>query len=349
MKSREPTSQPKLQPEQSSKSKPELPISFWADLRQSIQKKRSEWRAKSRARLEKSFRSNRISQLPRGITPVIPTLPKSEALEQGFHALRSWAILIGISLLLLITGVQFGGRYGLVLGFIATLALNIWTLLIYPGRLIRQFSTWELSGRDAWGILEAVHSAAQSAHIHAPRVFLYDSDSFLSISIGVVPSRSYIFFSHGLVERLSKEELNFLISFETAKIASQWTANATIAMGMAELVSVRGFPFFTKLILRMARNPKLTFKLDEWTAAHGGSREKWAQTLWNLGSILAYGAERLPISHAGLQTLCVYEIFHKPKSPTSSGVLTHLTIPKYEHLFPGVRTRVGALIDRFPP
>lgn len=349
MKNRESqsVSQPASQPK--SQSQPESPSSFWVDLRRNFQKKRSEWRTKSRARLQKSFRSNRISQLPRGITPVVPTLPKPEALEQGVHALRSWALLIGISLILLIAGVQFGGRYGLVLGFIATLALNIWTLLIYPGRLLRQFSTWELSGRDAWGILEAVHSAAQSAHIHAPRVFLYDSDSFLSISVGVVPSRSYIFFSHGLVERLSKEELNFLISFETAKIASQWTANATIAMGLAELVSIHGFPFFTKLILRMAQNPELTFKLDEWTAAHGGSREKWAQTLWNLGSILAYGAERLPISHAGLQTLCVYEIFHKPQSPTSSGVLTHLTISKYEHLFPGVRTRVGALIDRFPP
>ncbi len=328
---------------------PQTEPSIWSDLQRYLRLKRAEWRAKNRERFTRSVRGTRISQLPRGFGPTAVTPPKPEALEPGFDGLRIWILLFLVSAVFLIAGVQFGGRFGLVVGFIATLALNLWILFISPAQIVRDISTWELDGRDPWGLLEAAREAAHMAHIPAPRISLSDTDQFFSLSVGLSSTRSMIILSHGLVERLSPEERRLIIAFETAKIASQWTASATAASGLARLLNIPGFSLFTMWALRLSLGGGRILKLDEWVAAHGESRELWARTLWTLDSMMASKPRRFPMSQAGLQTVFTSEIFLGMRRGAAWGSLTEIRSSRYEKSLPGVRTRIGALIDRFPP
>ncbi len=340
---------------------------LWSDIQRYIRTRHAEWRQRQRDRFSRTVRGVRISQLPRGFGPKSIATPKPEALEPGFDALRVWFLLFALSATTLVAGVQFGGRFGLVLGFIATLVLNLWILFLSPSHMIRGLISWELEGRDTWGLLEAAREAAHLAHIPAPRIALADTDQFFAMSVGLSSTRSTIILSHALVEKLSPEERRLVVAFETAKIACQWTASATAARGLARLFDWPGTSFVPIWILRLSLGKGRILKIDEWVASHGESRELWARTLWTLDSMMAAKSRRFRISESALQTVFTSEIFrgparekrsilgvlrlnrHSPAKGAAWGSLTEIRSSRYERVLPGVRTRIGALIDRFPP
>lgn len=341
-------------------SQPSNQPNLWADIRRYLKARHSEWRSRQRNRFSRTLRGAPISQLPRGFGPKALSAPKPEALEPGFDALRIWFLLFTLSATTLVAGVQFGGRFGLVIGFIATLVLNLWILFLSPTNMIRGLVSWELEGRDTWGLLEAAREAAQLAHIPAPRIALADTDQFFSLSVGLSSTRSTIILSHGLIEKLSPEERRLVVAFETAKIACQWTASATAARGLARLFDWPGLSFLPILILRLSLGSGRILKIDEWVASHGESRELWARTLWTLDSMMAAKPRRFQLSQAALQTVFTSEIFRGPARETKSilgrseksaawGSLTEIRSSRYERVLPGVRSRIGSLIDRFPP
>jgi hypothetical protein len=173
-----------------------------------------------------------------------------------------------------------------------------------------------------------------------PIVALADSDDYFSLSVGISPSRSTIILSHALVEKLSSDELRLVVSFEVAKIACQWTASATAARGLMRLIDVPGLGFLTSRFLRFSLGRGRILKLDEWVASHGESREGWARTLWTLDAMIASKPRRSMISDSALDTVSV---------PSSSWPLTQRPKTRYDRALPNVRTRIGALIDRYPP
>ncbi len=308
--------------------------SLWTDIKHALKMKRQEWRNRKRAKNRRSHQG--IAQNPRGFGPQALERPRPEALEPGFDALRIWLLLFGISTAFLLVGVQFGGRFGLVLGFIATLLLNLWILFLSPGRVTRALVSWELDGRDTWGLLSAAREAAERAHIPTPIVALANSDDFFSLSVGISPSRSTIILSHALVEKLTPDELRLVVSFEVAKIACQWTAAATAARGLYRLMDIPGLGFITGRLLRFSMGRGRILKLDEWVASHGESREGWAKTLWTLDAMICSKPRDSKMSDSALDTV-------------SAVALTPIRNSRYDRALPNVRTRIGALIDRYPP
>lgn len=321
----------KTTPQTSASSSPET--SLWEDIKRTLKSRRQEWRSR---RSEKFRRGQRINQNPRGFGPRVLERPRPEALEPGIDALKIWIFLFAISAAFLLVGVQFGGRFGLVLGFVATLLLNLWILFLSPNQILRDLSSWELEGRDTWGLLGAVRGASDRAHIPPPTVALADSDDYFCLSVGISPSRSTIVISHSLVEKLSREELRLIMSFEVAKIACQWTAAATAARGLYRLMDIIGLSFVSGRLLRLSMGRGRIFKLDEWVASHGESREGWARTLWTLEAMMKSKPRVSKMSDSALDTVTVI-------------TLNSIRNSRYDRTLPNVRTRIGALIDRYPP
>ena len=83
--------------------------------------------------------------------------------------------------------------------------------------------------------------------------------------------------------------------------------------------------------------------------------------------MMAAKSRRFLVSEGALKTVFTSEIFRGPARETKSifryfqskvnpsvkgaawGSLTEIRGSRYERVLPGVRTRIGALIDRFPP
>lgn len=305
--------------------------SFWGDMRVSARRAAERfWRERF------SRRQSKEQKLPLPPGQVRHALYRGHAqaieghLKPGFDSFRVWALLFVLSALALWLGVEFGGRFGLVLGFTATLVLNLWILFFSPKQLLEQYSLWWLEGRDAWGLLDETQRIARRAKVPTPRIAIADSDELFSFSIGISPSRSAIVISHALIEALTREELYAITAFETAKIACQWTASATAARGLAKL-----FDRFTgRLIIYVSLGRERVFQLDEWVAAHCDSREIWARTLWSLDAMIGSKPRRTSIADCALDTVSSLTAFHAPR---------------YDRTLPSVRSRIQALIDRYPP
>ncbi|MBL7688239.1 MAG: M48 family metalloprotease [Bdellovibrionaceae bacterium] len=307
------------------------PPSFWGDMRVGAR------RAVERfwhERFDKQHSKEPRLPLPPGQTRHALYRGHAQSIEAnlkpGFDSLRVWGLLFAISALALWLGVEFGGRFGLVLGFTATLVLNLWILFLSPKQLLEQYRLWWLEGRDAWGLLNETSRVAKRAKVPTPRLAIADSDDLFSFSIGISPSRSTIVISQALVESLSRDELYAIVAFETAKIACQWTASATAARGLASL-----FDRFTgRLIIFVSLGRERVFQLDEWVASHGDSREVWARTLWSLDAMIGTKPRRTNVADCALDTVSSLTAFHAPR---------------YDRTLPSVRSRIQALIDRYPP
>lgn len=315
-------------------SDPKKETSLWTDIRLALRTKYRDWRAKRREKTRRKH--DGIAQNPRGFGPQALETPRPEALEPGLDAYRIWLVLFALSAAFLVVGVLFGGRFGLVIGFLATLLLNLWILFLSPARITRELVSWELEGRDTWGLLKAAREASERAHIPMPVVALSNSDEYFSLSVGISPARSTIILSHALVEKLSFDELRLVVSFEVAKIACQWTAAATAARGLYSLVDVPGFGFLISRLLRLSLGRGRILKLDEWVASHGESREGWAKTLWTLDAMIASKPRLSKVSDSALDTV-------------PAALSAPLRKTQYDRALPNVRTRIGALIDRYPP
>ncbi len=319
-------------------SDPKKETSLWTDIRLALRTKYRAWQSERRekTRRKRAAHHGVIAQNPRGFGPQALETPRPEALEPGFDAYRIWLVLFALSAAFLVIGVLFGGRFGLVIGFLATLLLNLWILFLSPARITRELVSWELEGRDTWGLLKAAREASERAHIPMPVIALSNSDDYFSLSVGISPARSTIILSHALVEKLSFDELRLVVSFEVAKIACQWTAAATAARGLYSLVDIPGLGFLISRLLRLSMGRGRILKLDEWVASHGESREGWAKTLWTLDAMIASKPRLSKVSDSALDTV-------------TAPALTLVRKTQYDRALPNVRTRIGALIDRYPP
>lgn len=297
---------------------------FWEDFREGVEVRLKNFRRGMRAR----WSGHEIGHERRSRSEM------EASLKPGFDSFRVWILLFLLSTLFLGLGVEFGGRFGLVLGFIASLTLNLWILFFSPRQILNRYTLWYLEGRDAWGLLEETRRAADRAKVQAPLVALADSDQLFSFSIGISPSRSTLVISHALAEALTREERSLVVAYETAKIACQWTASATAARGLASAFSPILGPLFSKLIIFLSLGRERVFRLDEWVAAHGDSREIWARTLWSLDSMVGSKPRRTNVAECALDTVSSLTAFHAPR---------------YDRTLPSVRSRIQTLIDRYPP
>lgn len=329
--------------------KPSQEPSFWADAWAALKARRETWvrayherRRRRLARKQAALGGQLLGPDGQPISQHARTLSAKAqhsggeshaALEPGLDALRVWFVLFLLSAVTLTAGVEFGGRFGLVIGFVISLSLNLWILFLSPKQMAEEFITWELEGRDPWGLLELTREVCERTHIPLPKVALADSDELFCLSIGVSPSRSTIVFSHALVESLSKEERRLLIAFETAKIACQWTASATVARGLCRLFDWPGLRFVPAWLIRFCLGSGRVFKIDEWVAAHGESREVWARTLWSLDAMMASKPRHSRPSDSALDSVSPLAMFRN----------------RYDRTLPSVHSRIASLLDRYPP
>lgn len=150
---------------------------------------------------------------------------------QSLASAKVWVVMTLISLALIIGGHALG-RFGLLLGFLLALSVNSLVFFYADLRIASLFPGRELEGQDAWGILRETKALARVLGIPKPAVVLIESQTPLAFSAGLLPSRSTIYLSRELLQRLTPEEIRVVLAYELHRLKTQQTASATAASAL---------------------------------------------------------------------------------------------------------------------
>jgi heat shock protein HtpX len=226
---------------------------------------------------------------------------------------KVWLYWVGFSILLMMLGYHFGGRWGLFFGFILTLTFHLLIFFFGDSRLAANLGARELKGQDPWGLQKILFHNARLLQLAKPSLFIFENTSSVAFSVGRSWwKNSAICLSSGLLQSLTPAEVEAVVVQQLCHIYRLnklgFALLHVLAFSILGLAGVfdRGlsilFPFIKKsrrwqhlftelvsplawLILKLAASDKIYFETDEMAALMLKDRRCLAQALWKLESL----------------------------------------------------------------
>lgn len=251
------------------------------------------------------------------------------------------------------------GRWGLLVGFIATLSMNCLVFFYGDLRLTRLFEATQLEGQDPWGVLTQVEKLCHKLNLKVPRVLLMNLSTPTAFSIGLFESHNTVLLSESLLEEFSPREVEAVLAFELVRLKRHDSFVITVVASLASVIFFIGHiiddalffqvvkrrracqlgpgtwalaPLMLPLI-RIGVGRKNFYKADQEAAELLGDRVLFAETLLKLSS---YNAARpLPVA-----------LFDSPLFIVNP--LTSCSWCRYFQMQPNVERRIRYLVGHFP-
>ncbi|MBX9767143.1 MAG: M48 family metalloprotease [Bdellovibrionales bacterium] len=148
---------------------------------------------------------------------------------------QGWAILALLTLILIGSGLHWGGRQGLLVGFGVSLYVWIRVLFFGEAKILSSFGARDIEGQDPWGLRELLHQVASRLRVPIPRLVLFPSTTPAIFSVGRSWKSSVIAISDGALARLSEEELRIGLGLAMERVRRFDTFRSLVAQVLTQM------------------------------------------------------------------------------------------------------------------
>lgn len=146
------------------------------------------------------------------------------------NSLKVFILMVSLMVLLGLIGSYFGGRGGLVMALALAVVMNLASYWYSDKLVIRMYKAREVTEKDSPRLIRLVRNVALHADNSAvPRVYIVPSKAPNAFATGRNAEHAAIAVTEGLLELLSDDELEGVISHEFAHILNQDILLGTIA------------------------------------------------------------------------------------------------------------------------
>ncbi len=227
---------------------------------------------------------------------------------------RSWILLTFTSLLILALCNLQWGRNGLLWSFAFVFCIHSFFFFMGELKIKNHFPTEPLEGRDSWGVYEIIERLVKRNRLETPAIFVIPTDHCQSFALARNFSANEIYLTQGLLNLLSKDELEGIISLQLVNIKLKNTQAFTLMGSLAAVflylsykvdllfswlfskkshdavVNNQGgmmtwfFATFLHLLFQMVFKTKDSLEADKMAAEIIGSPESLAAALWKVES-----------------------------------------------------------------
>ena len=154
------------------------------------------------------------------------------------NLLRTGVLLAVLTALFVGVGGLIGGQTGMVIAFVAALAMNAWTYWNSDKMVLRMHGAVEVDEASAPELFDIVRQLAENAELPMPAVYVIKSDQPNAFATGRSPEHAAVAASTGLLAMLSKEEVAGVMAHELAHIKNRDTLTMTITASIAGAISL---------------------------------------------------------------------------------------------------------------
>lgn len=142
-----------------------------------------------------------------------------------------------LSLLLIAVGGWFGGASGMTVALVLAGACNAVTYWFSDKIVLKMYRAREVARTDEPGLLEIVNYLAMKAQLPMPRVYLIDEAQPNAFATGRNPEHGAVAVTSGILQLLTREELQGVIAHELAHIKNRDILIGTVAATVAAAIS----------------------------------------------------------------------------------------------------------------
>ncbi len=154
---------------------------------------------------------------------------------------KTAALMTGLTLVLLWAGAALGGRSGMTIALVFALAMNAFSYWFSDKLVLKMYKAKEVSEAGAPELYSIVRRLAQRAEIPMPRVYIMDQAQPNAFATGRNPSHAAVAVTTGIMNILSREELEGVIGHELAHIKHRDILIGTVAATIAGAISYLAF------------------------------------------------------------------------------------------------------------
>lgn len=167
---------------------------------------------------------------------------------------KTWTLLAGFSLLIILASHGWGGRQGLLWGVIIALSINCLIYFYNDLRLESLFPGHTVEGQNPWGLLETAKNFSGKARIPTPKVMILDSLAPQALVMGRSWKSATIILTEGLLRSLTKAERDAVIAYQISCIKKLDTLAFTVACACTDFLFA--VSRFIDLLIRGILGPK---------------------------------------------------------------------------------------------
>lgn len=218
---------------------------------------------------------------------------------------KVWVFLLLVCLSFLAVGERFGGRAGLLTGFLLAVGLNAVIFFFGESRILSRLNARMIRGRDAWGLRPRIDALCEKLNVRPPHLFVMESPSVTAFSVGFAVRRPCLCVSTGLLQKLDERELEAVLAQQLCHVGRLDSFSFGVAgvlantlLGFAQVLDLlwppnyflgrKQTPFLTLasplgwLILRVVVNRSTYLENDRAAADLLGDRQRLGEVLWKL-------------------------------------------------------------------
>jgi heat shock protein HtpX len=152
------------------------------------------------------------------------------------NSFKTFLLLFGLSVLLLLVGQAIGGRSGMTIALILAGAMNLIGYWFSDKIVLAMYGAKEVSDVELPEVHRIINNLCQISGQEKPKVYLMPSPSPNAFATGRDPKHSAVAVTAGIVKLLSKSELEGVISHELSHIKNRDILVATIAATIATAI-----------------------------------------------------------------------------------------------------------------
>jgi heat shock protein HtpX len=154
------------------------------------------------------------------------------------YRLRVFALMAGMTALFTVLGGYFGGQQGALLFFVMAAVMNFGMYWFSDRAVLRMYKARIIGPDDAPELYAMVDRLRQRAGLPMPVVAIAPHDQPNAFATGRSPSRAVVCFTQGILQLVSREELEGVTAHELAHIKHRHMLVSTVAATMAGAIGI---------------------------------------------------------------------------------------------------------------
>ncbi|MBI1385961.1 MAG: zinc metalloprotease HtpX [Rhizobiales bacterium] len=151
---------------------------------------------------------------------------------------RTGIMLAVLMAIFVAVGGIIGGQTGMIVAFVAALAMNLFALWNSDKMVLRMHNAVEVDEHGAPELYDIVRQLTANAELPMPKVFVIKTQQPNAFATGRNPSNAAVAVSTGLLSILSKEEVAGVMAHELAHIRNRDTLTMTVTATIAGAISM---------------------------------------------------------------------------------------------------------------
>ncbi|MDO8281042.1 MAG: zinc metalloprotease HtpX [Thermodesulfovibrionia bacterium] len=153
------------------------------------------------------------------------------------NILKTAALMTGLTLLLIFAGGAMGGKSGMTIALMIAFGMNVFTYWFSDKIVLKMYKAKEVNQTEEPELYSIVRNLAQRAELPMPKVYIIEQPQPNAFATGRNPEHAAVAVTTGIMQILSREELEGVLAHELAHVKNRDILIATVAATVAGAIS----------------------------------------------------------------------------------------------------------------